>query len=375
MTVFKYFIKVAFDYRAVILGYAVLFLVFAMLAASDSSSQDEWSFQVEKQEIGIVNNSDSELSNALVDYLENEHNIVNIEYDEDYIKEQIFLEQVNAVVIIPEDFQESVINKEETIEIFRDESRIGPYQVQNQINKFIAFANGTYTNGEFQLENISNVLSNSVEVSILDSDNGIDKDADTWFQSYYNFSSYIIMSLYITVIGMVMSDFNVKEVEHRRKISSISLLKFNREIYLAQLVVGVFLTSIFIIASIIIRASYISQVNYTKYILNTWIFSLTALCLVFLIINITTNKYAITAIGNILSLGLSFISGVFVPQEFLSANVLNIAKFSPVYYFVSINNKDVRSFIDVRFEISMQLLFALAFLMVGLYISRVKQKA
>lgn len=375
MTVFKYFIKSTLNYKMTILGYAVIFFVIAMLVTSDTGTKDIMSFEEEKQDIGIINNSDSELSNSLVNYLEKEHNIIDIEHDEDHIKEQIFLEQVNTVIIIPEDFRESVINKEESIEIFRDDRRIGAYQVQNQINKFIAFANGTYSNGEFQLQNVSNVLDNSVEVSILGSNNDIDQDADTWFQYYYNFISYIIIAIYITVIGMVMSDFNVKEVENRRKISSISLLKFNREIYLGQFIVAAILTSIFVIASIVLRGSYVSQVVFSKYLLNTVVFSFTALCLVFLIINITTDKYAITAIGNVLSLGLSFVSGVFVPQEFLSEKVLTIARFSPIYYFVRINNMDIISFIDMRFELFMQLLFAFAFLMIGLYISKIKQKA
>lgn len=97
--------------------------------------------------------------------------------------------------------------------------------------------------------------------------------------------------------------------------------------------------------------------------------------MVYLIINISTNKYAITAIANVLSLGLSFISGVFVPQDYLSDKVLNIAKFSPVYYFVRINNQDIISFADMGFDLAIQLLFALAFLLLGLYLSKIKQKA
>lgn len=375
MIVFKYFIKIALNYKEIILIYAAIFFVFAVIATMDgSSSQYEMDFQEDKQDIGIVNNSDSQLANALVAYLESGHNVVYIEDDEDHIKEQIFLEEVNAVIVIPEDFQESVINKEESVEMFRDDRRAGAYQLQNQINKFIAFANGTYSNGEFELSIVKEALDNSTDVNILKSD-GMNKEADSWFQYYYNFVSYIIVALYISVIGMIMSDFNVAEVERRRKVSSIKLFKFNREIYLGQLTIAILLTSIFIVASVILRGNYIPEVNFLKYLINTVVFSFTVLCMVFLIINITTNKFAITAIGNVLSLGLSFISGVFVPLEFLSDSVIKIARFFPIYYYVSINNKEVNSFLDMRFEVIMQLLFAFAFLMVGLYLSKVKQRA
>lgn len=375
MIVFKYFLKIAFDYKFMILGYAAIFFVLSIISSMSGSNEEDMRFQETKLNIGVINYSDSELSSALVDYLYDTHNIVDVEDDENYINEQIFLEVVSAVIIIPEDFHASVINQEGSIEIFRDDRRADSYQVQNQINKFIAFANGTYANGEFELSSVRDALDNSAEVNMLESKNGIDQEANTWFKYYYNFVSYVVLALYISVIGMIMTDFNVKEVEDRRKVSAIKFLKFNREIYLGQLIVAVILTSIFIVGSIILRGSYIPRVNFFKYVLNTTVFSFTALCLVFLIVNITTNKYAITAIGNVLSLGLSFISGVFVPQEFLGENVLKIARFSPIYYFVNINNKDIASILDIRFELFMQLLFGFAFLLIGLYFSKSKQKA
>ena len=71
--------------------------------------------------------------------------------DEDYIKEQVFLQVVDVVIIIPEDFNERIVNKKNAIELFRDDRNIASYQIENQINKFISFANATYENGEFDL--------------------------------------------------------------------------------------------------------------------------------------------------------------------------------------------------------------------------------
>lgn len=79
--------------------------------------------------------------------------------------------------------------------------------------------------------------------------------------------------------------------------------------------------------------------------------------------------------STVLSLGTSFMSGVMVPQEVLGENVLKIAKFFPTYYFVKINEMTVNSFLDMKYEISMQLLFAIVFLLMGLYFNKVKQKA
>lgn len=374
MTVYKYFIKIALRNKGIILGYTVMLLVFALIYGG-TSSEKTINFEETSLNIGIINHSKSELSNKLVEYLEKGNNIVDTKADEDFIKEQIFLQVANGIIIIPEDFEEKVINKEEAIEIFRDDRKIETYQIQNQINEFLSFANATYEDGDFDLSNVLSALDSSVDVNFVEAGNGENQDINTWFKFYYNFVSYIILAIYIAVIGFVMNDFTRTEVENRRKVSSKRFLSFNKEIYLGQMTIAIVITSILVLGSVIMRASHLSEVHFTKYVLNTFVFSFSALCLVFLINNVTNNKFLITGISTVLSLGVSFISGVMVPQEFLGENVLRIAKFFPTYYFVTINNKDIVSLLDVRYEIIMQLLFGLGFLLIGLYFSKIKQKA
>ncbi|MBU5436627.1 ABC transporter permease [Tissierella sp. MSJ-40] len=375
MTVYKYFIKIALKNKGVILSYTIIFFILSIINGS-TNAQRETSFMETKLDIGIVDNSGSELSKSLIEYLGKKNNIIDTISDEKYIKEQIFLEIVDAVIIIPKDFEEKVINKERAIELYNDDRKIESYQIQNQINKFISFTNATYEDGKFDLSSVGIALDEGIKVNLLKIDNNdVNQKANTWFKFYFNFTSYIIMAIYIAVIGFVMTDFINKEVENRRKISSIKFLKFNREIYLGQLTIASFITLVFILGSIVLKGKYIGEVDFSKYVINTIVFSFSALCLVFLINNITNNKFIISGISTVLSLGTSFISGVMVPQQLLGEKVLTIAKFFPTYYFVKINETNISSFLDVKYEIFMQLLFAMAFLLMGLYFSKVKQKA
>ncbi len=68
-------------------------------------------------------------------------------------------------------------------------------------------------------------------------------------------------------------------------------------------------------------------------------FNLTELSLSFLATLIIKNKNAQSGVSNVLSLGLCFISGVFVPQSLLSSGVLTIASFMPTYWFIKANNE------------------------------------
>ncbi|MDR7857372.1 ABC transporter permease [Tissierella sp.] len=374
MTVYKYFIKVALKNRGIILSYIIIFFILSILNGS-SSAQRETDFTETKLDIAIVNNSDSELSKELVDYLGKKNNIIDTKSDEKYMKEQIFLQIADVIVIIPEDFYEKAINKEESIKIYRDDRNIGSYQIENQISKFLSFANASYENGEYNLSNVNIALEEGIEVELVNTDNNdVNQKANTWFKFYFNFTAYITMGLYISVIGLVMTEFTDKNVDTRRKISSIRFLKFNKEMYLGQLTIASLITLIFILGSIALKGKYIPEVDFLKYVVNLGVFSLSILCLTFLINNITSDKFIITGLSTVLGLGTSFISGVMVPQEFLGEKVLTIAKFFPTYYFVRINETNINSFVDVKYELFIQLLFAMAFLLIGLYFSKARQK-
>ena len=374
MTVYKYFIKIALKNKGAILTYTIIFFIMSILSGA-SVTQREDDFMETRLNVGIIDNSSSELSNGLKKYLEGKNNIIDTIDDVDYIKEQIFLEMADAIIIIPEDFQEKVINKEDSIEIYNDERKIESLQIQNQVNKFLMFANASYEDGEFDLDNVNLALNEKIEVELIDNNSAKNIGINRWFKNYYNFTSYVIMGMYISIIGLVMADFRDENVDNRMKISSKKLLNFNREIYLGQLTLASIITFLFILGSIVLKGKYIGEINFSKYIINTIAFSFAILCFTFFLNNFTKNKFIINGISTVLSLGTSFISGVMVPQELLGEKTLALAKFFPSYYFVRINEMTVNSFSDIKFELFMQLLFAAVFVLMGLYFSKVKQRA
>lgn len=375
MTVYKYFIKIALKNKWTILGYTIIFFSMSLISGSGATEREP-KFMETRLNIGIIDNSNSELSTGLKAYLEGKHNIVDTIDDEDYIKEQIFLERADAIIIIPEDFQEKVINKEKSIKIYNDDRKIESMQIQNQINKFLMFANATYEDGKFNLANVNLALREKAKVKLANNNreknNSINNE---WFRNYYNFTSYVIIAMYIAIIGMVMTDFTDENIDSRMKISSKKFLNFNMELYLGQLTIAAIITSIFILGSIVLKGKYIGEVDFIKYVINIIVFSFTILCFTFFINNFTKNKFVISGLATVLSLATSFISGVMVPQEFLGEKTLLLAKFFPTYYFVKVNGTTVNSFSDISFNIFMQLSFAVAFILMGLYFSKAKQKA
>jgi ABC-2 type transport system permease protein len=72
--------------------------------------------------------------------------------------------------------------------------------------------------------------------------------------------------------------------------------------------------------------------------INALAFTIAALSISYLVGLLIKNRNAQSAAANVLSLGLCFTSGVFVPQELLSEKALTIASFNPVYWYVKANN-------------------------------------
>lgn len=374
MIVYKYFLKTALRHKMIILSYAVIFFMLSIINGIDTENK-EITFDETKLDIAIVDDSNTDLSRGLKNYLYENNNIVNLKNDIKEIKEQIFLQQIDAAIIIPSDFEENVKGKQKSLEVIKDDRKISSIQIENEINKYLIFANASKVSGEFKTETINNALKENINVEILEKSSDVNNSANIWFKYYFNFTAYIITAIYIAVMGLIMTEFKDEKLENRTKISSKKFLNYNKEMYLGQITLGVIITGLFVIGSIVLKGQHLEEVNFTKYIVNVSIFSFAILCLTFLINNLTKSRFIINGLSTVLSLGTAFISGVMVPVEYLSEKVITIAKFFPTYYYIKINNMDISSLSDIRYELIIQILFGVVFLLLGVYFSKVKQKA
>jgi ABC-2 type transport system permease protein len=86
-----------------------------------------------------------------------------------------------------------------------------------------------------------------------------------------------------------------------------------------------------ILLSLVLCGTDVISPNFVLMCANSLCFAISALSLSFLIGGMVSTRGAQNAIANVLSLGMSFTSGVFVPQQYLSSSLLNVAHFLPSY--------------------------------------------
>jgi ABC-2 type transport system permease protein len=119
------------------------------------------------------------------------------------------------------------------------------------------------------------------------------------------------------------------------------------------------------------------NLNTVYFIINSLVFAVCGAGISFLIGNSVKSPNAIPAISNVVTLGLCFISGVFVPMELLGNSVLKIASFTPTYWFVKANNQiaeltqfDLANLEPILSSMLIQFGFALAFFTAALVINK-----
>lgn len=78
--------------------------------------------------------------------------------------------------------------------------------------------------------------------------------------------------------------------------------------------------------------------NFAYYLLNSVFMLFVAIALAYLMGTIAPNRDALTGIANIISLGMCFLGGAFVPLEFMGNDVKAVSQFLPVYWYEKAND-------------------------------------
>ena len=163
--------------------------------------------------------------------------------------------------------------------------------------------------------------------------------------------------------------------------SAVSMHRQNAESLLAAGTIAIVLWGITIIASMIIyNRTLMHHPSFIYYILNSLVMLLVALSISYLVGIITTNSNMLSGVVNVISLGMCFLCGVFVPLEYMNSGVKTVAKFLPVYWYETTNDMlvqfshitgDVRT--DVLQALGIQLVFAIAFVCIAMAFSKWKR--
>lgn len=343
MQVYKAFFKIILKNLNQIMIYIVVFISLTVALANTNNNPGNANFAETKVNIALINNDkDSKLIDGLKNYLGKNANFIDIQDDEQKLKDALFFRQVEYIVKVPKGFTEGILKGEtpsiekttvpgSTSEIFMD----------NMINKYLNTAKiyeSTMDNiSEEQLVSyIGKDLEQNTDVKMYTSVEEASKSERRAY--YFNYMAYSLFSVLILGVCSVMIVFNDSDLKKRNLCSPVRLRSVNFQMILGNISYAVLSWFVMIFAGLVMYGNFMFTTRGLLFLLNSFIFTLAALSISYLLGNVIKSKGAMSAAANVFSLGTCFISGVFVPQAFLGKTVLRISSFTPNYWYVKSNN-------------------------------------
>lgn len=379
MTVFKTFLKVLNKNKFIIIMYTAILIFFG--GFNMKTNETNTSFVASKPDILIIN-KDEEIgvTKNLIDYIKENSNIVDIQNNEEAINDALFYRDVNYIIYIPENYRENFLNGENPkIEI----KSTGDYQAslaEMMLERYIKVANTYLTNIDSEeglINKINETISKQTEVEITSK---LDTDNLSKATTYYNFANYSILAGCVYIICLILSSFKEEKIAKRTIISSMNYKKHNRQLLISNSLFAIILWIFYVILSFILIGNVMFSVHGLIYIANSFVFTMCAVTIAFLIGNLVNNKNAINGIVNVVGLGSSFLCGAFVPVEWLPDTILKIAHILPSYWYIQ-TNETVKMLETINFEtlkpilinMGVILLFLLLFIVITNIITRKKR--
>ena len=340
MQVFKAMLKVMRKRLPSAMIYIIVFVVISIIVTNASTKDNK--FEVTKLDICVFDEDDTPESRALIDFIGKSNDIDEIENDRDTIIDSLYYKRVNYALIIKKGYAERLAAGD-TADLFGsyhiDENYSVVYMGQ-LLNEYTTSVKAYLTMGRTLDEAISSAeeaFSQNTEVDMLRVDKGGSSHFSVDFAGYFQYMPYILIAAVFIVVCQVLVTMNNKDIRYRTNCSCIAPSKYTFQMFMgsAVFVLAVWLLLI-VIGAILNKEMYTGRAWYA--VLNSFIFSVVVTAISVFISSFEPKENVLNLITQVLSIGMSFLCGIFIPMEVLSDRVLAVARFLPAYWYVRANN-------------------------------------
>lgn len=380
MNTFKAFLKILSKNRFLVIMYIAILIILNISIMSSKESNND--FVSIKPDIYIANEDEEKgITKDLIRYLNDNCNIVKLKDNENAISDALFYRDVNYIIYIPKNYNNDFLAGNNPELKIKTNGNYEASLAEMLLKKYIKVANtyNEYIEDENELiTKIHETLDKQSEVKLTSKvDNRILNRATV----YYNFVSYSLLGSLIYIICIVLTSFKDPKVQKRIIISSTNYKKINRQLLASNILFSLVVWAFFVVVSLVLIGDFMYTTQGLIYILNSFLFTICATSLAFLLGTVIKNRGAIDGVVNVIALGSSFLCGVFAPIEMIPDYVLKIAHVLPSYYYVR-NNEAVKTLEVMNYENLKPILlngiiilcFSILFIILTNIISKKKQR-
>ena len=326
--------------------YFGIFLALSVIMPAMSSEQYSTDFSEMKPNFTVINrDGDTTLSEGLVTWLGTRGTKVGLDDRKEVLQDAAFYHATDFIVILPQGFHDAFFSngpmKAETV--VTTESAKG-YYVDSLVNQYLNQARMIRAAGGVDEKTlVANVLRDlSAETKVETKRFSAGAPVDEVFQIYSRFICYILVVMIILSISNIMFAFRRPDLRMRNLCAPLQ----PRSMSFQQILCGVLVSvAAWLLMSVLGFVMYGSKLAGTDgrlialILLNSFIVMLIALAIATLAGPFIKSPNSQNAVANFVSLGLSFLGGVFVPLDMLGDGMLAAARFTPTYWYVTALNR------------------------------------
>lgn len=345
MQVFKTAMRIIRTRKSVLI-YILMPIVMTMLYMS-SSPKPSASFSQKPVSFAVQNlDQENPLSQALIDVMSHNNDLVEYPSDPQELRNKLFYMKINYTLTIPENFFDDYAayvaggaNSGLTApQLIRVESASSEARQINQIvDRFLTVSAAKLAGNPNQdkaglASQLVTDLTNETEIHVIESVQGWSIGPSDFF---FRFSSYGMTASIVFISGFLFLAFRDKKVLSRQIASPTSYSQLNFGISMAQLICTLAIVLLYWLAAI----QYLPDTIFTTIgflaMANLLLFSLVIFSLSILVATTLKSENAVMVVGNVVPLTLSFFGGAFIPSQYLSKTVQQIANFLPTYWYTN----------------------------------------
>lgn len=310
--------------------FCAIMFVFTFFAGKDQ----EKNFQATELTIYVDDADDSVLSRALIEYLGSENKITT-EFDKEMVSEYLFNGYTDYVLYFEEGFEAGFLaGKEGGIE--RQSIRANVAFVDQKIEMFFRYVRAELALGKDMEQACAAVLENcekQAEVSVVSANKGgfMGMVPGYYFLSYL---AYILPAVLIMILGPIMNAFYKKDVKMRTDCGMVSVRKQNLAVVAGVAIVASVVWALLMVLGALVYHKDFTVGTFLCGMLNSLLFLLVSIGIAVLSGVLVKGVDALNGANNLISMGMAFTCGVFVPADFLPEGVNKFAEFLPASWYM-----------------------------------------
>lgn len=366
----------------------IFYIVFALLLTVMIMCLGENTANMYQARINIayINHDEGAvLADQLGETLKQYANLIAIPDDQENLQDALFFRKIKYVVRVPAGFSEGFLHGQNNVQIEKtsiEYSQSGVY-LDLLINRYLSTA-ALYSQNLPRL-NDAEITELTAQTTAQQSDLQLRTYSSTvsnMVKRYYIYLAFGMIAAIFMGVTSTMLVFNDADIRRRNLGSPLKPVYMNMQLILGNLTLGLAVWIIMVVLGFFIAGKAGFDLNSILLYANSLCLTLVCLGISSLFGSLILNRQSQSAIANLLALSLSFLSGVFVPQQLLGETVNFMASFTPTFWYVKAVN-DIEKLVvfntanltPIINSMLIQLAFFAALLVVTVAVSRQRVRA